>query len=246
MFTCKWQGPLAVVGIMTLVSQKGSCDKMVGESSERQTSSGFYFYFLLFFTVKIHLQRSQNPQLQHHRIIKQICASTGIGNGVWRPQSKDYSADGNATEGQWQLILLSNLVDMLKNPGVILPENDQRSTFNLASVLSRIHKWGTAQHLLSFFSFLSSCHAKGQDIFFFSSSLHLSHKHIFKTNAITHCPFLHCTVRYFCSPPQCPVAIHAGLTGWTTSAPHSTPAAPQFGPLTVWQLCSAKLTLSAV
>lgn len=50
MFACKWQGPLAVVGIMTLVCQKVSCDKMVGESAERQTSAGFYFYFLAFST----------------------------------------------------------------------------------------------------------------------------------------------------------------------------------------------------
>lgn len=53
----------------------------------------------------------------------------------------------------------------------------------------------------------------------------------------------------FFPPPQCPVAIHVGLTSRTTCTPHSTPATPivsLFGPLTVWQLCFAKLTLSAV
>lgn len=42
---------------MTLVSQKVSCDKMVGESSERQASAGFHFYFLPFST-KIRILKS--------------------------------------------------------------------------------------------------------------------------------------------------------------------------------------------
>lgn len=138
------------------------------------------------------------PQPQHCHITKQM--------------SNDGPADGNASEGQWQLILSLNLEDLLKN----LSGN-------------RIGR----QHTVFC---LSSCHSKGQVILFFSSSLHLPHKQ--SSRQIQSHIALFTAVQYsiFFLAPSVPCSHPLCTTGWSTCAPHSLPATPtvsHFCPLTV-------------
>lgn len=157
------------------------------------------------------------------------------GKVKWRP------ADGNASEGQWQLIL----EDLLKNPCVNLRENDSAGLHVLILVHSQQKSyWETTHSLLSLFMpFQRAGHT------FLLMFPPFAPQTIFKTNTITHCPFT--TVQYsiFFLAPSVPCSHPLCTTGWSTCAPHSLPATPtvsHFCPLTVWQLRFTKLTSSAV